>query len=93
MLPGTTTTAHDSGSAYVYRFDGTKWVEEAKLLASDGAACDYFGVSVSVSGDVAVVGADGDDDNGHQSGSAYVYRFDGTNWVEEAKLLASDGAG
>jgi hypothetical protein len=82
----------DQGSAYVYRFNGTSWVEEAKLLASDGRSGDHFGRSVSVVGDVAVVGAYLDDDNGTDSGSAYVYRFDGTSWVEEAKLLPSDGA-
>jgi len=144
----------DSGSAYVYRFDGASWIEEAKLTASDAAAGDGFGVSdsisgdvivigawhdadagpesgsayvfvepedgwgsaawpmnedvkltaadgepgdifgysVSVSGDVAVIGALGDDDNGPASGSAYVFRYDGSNWVQEAKLVASDGA-
>jgi hypothetical protein len=81
-----------SGSVYVYRWNGSSWVEEQKLLASDGAAADRFGNSVSVSGDVAVVGAQGDDDNGLNAGSAYVYRFNGSAWVEEQKLLASDGA-
>ena len=80
-----------SGSAYVYRFDGTNWIEEAKLTASDAAEFDHFGDAVSVSGEVIVVGAWHDDDAGEYSGSAYVYRFDGTNWVEEAKLTASDG--
>jgi hypothetical protein len=80
------------GVAYVYRYDGTGWVEEQKLLASDGSAGrDFFGSSVAVSGDVAVIGANDDDDNGFGSGSAYVYRYDGTGWVEEQKLLASDG--
>ena len=81
-----------SGSAYVYRYDGSAWVEEQKLLASDGAPLDQYGASVSVSGDVAVIGALGNDDNGSVSGSAYVYRYDGSAWVEEQKLLASDGA-
>ena len=80
-----------SGSAYVFRYDGTAWVEEAKLTASDAAAGDSFGVSVAVVGDLAVVGANLDDDNGNASGSAYVFRYDGTAWVEEAKLLATDG--
>ncbi|MHC4588306.1 MAG: FG-GAP repeat protein, partial [Planctomycetota bacterium] len=79
-----------SGSAYVYRWNGSSWVEEAKLLASDGAMGDQFGYSVAVSGDVALVGADGDDDNGGESDSAYVYRWNGSSWVE-TKLLASDG--
>jgi len=81
-----------SGSAYVFRFDGTNWNQEAKLLASDGAAGDDFGTSVSLSSDVAILGANGVDDNGSKSGAAYVFRFDGTNWNQEAKLLASDGA-
>ena len=67
-------------------------VTQAKLLASDGAAGDRFGSSVAISGDTVVIGARGDDDNGSMSGSAYVYRFNGTSWVETQKLLASDGA-
>jgi hypothetical protein len=82
----------DSGSAYVYRWNGSTWVEEAKLLAIDGAMYEWFGFPVSVSGDVAVVGASLDDDNGWHSGSAYVYRWNGSSWGWEAKLLASDGA-
>lgn len=79
-----------SGSVYVYRFDGTNW-SETKLTPSDGAAWDTFGESVSVDGDTLVVGANGDDDRGNYSGSAYIYRFNGANWVLEAKLTASDG--
>jgi len=82
----------DSGSAYVFRYNGSSWVEEQKLLASDGATGDFFGISVSISGDVALVGAFGDDDSGLGSGSAYFYRYNGSSWVEEQKLLASDGA-
>ena len=83
----------DSGSAYVYRFDGANWSEEAKLTASDGAAFDGFGFSVSISDDVLIVGAHRDDDAGSNSGSAYVYRFDGVGWNEEAKLTFSGAAG
>ncbi|MCH7495657.1 MAG: T9SS type A sorting domain-containing protein [Candidatus Marinimicrobia bacterium] len=82
----------DAGSAYIFKRTGTSWVEEAKLLASDGAAGDWFGHSVSISGDYAVVGARRDDDNGTESGSAYVFKRTGTSWVQEAKLLPSDGA-
>jgi hypothetical protein len=81
-----------SGSAYIYRFDGSSWQEEAKLLASDGASYDWFGNSVAIDGNLALVGAPGDDDNGWDSGSAYIYRFDGSSWQEETKLLPSDGA-
>jgi hypothetical protein len=82
-----------SGSAYVFRYDGNAWVEEGKLTASDASAGDEFGVSVSISGDRVVVGARADDDAGSNSGAAYMFRYNGTDWVEEEdKLTASDAA-
>ena len=80
-----------TGSAYVFKYDGDGWVEDAKLLASDGNVGDYFGYSVSIYGNIALVGAWGDEINGHDSGSAYVFKYDGDGWVEETKLIASDG--
>ena len=64
--------------------------EDHKLLPTDGATEDHFGYSVAISGNRAIVGAVGDDDNGSSSGSAYV--FDVTTGQELAKLTASDGA-
>jgi hypothetical protein len=61
------------------------------LLADDGAPGDQFGASVAVSGDIAVIGAPGDDDNGSQSGSAYVFRRTGGLWQQVAKLTPADG--
>ena len=83
----------NSGSAYVFERDGDGiWQEIQKLTASDGAASDYFGRSVSISGNKVVIGVDWDDDNGNNSGSAYVFERDGAgNWIEVQKLLASDG--
>jgi hypothetical protein len=84
-----------SGSAYIFRRDVEDWYEQDKLLASDGAAYKYFGCSVSVSGDYAIVGAMGDDDNGDYSGSAYIFapnEIEPNNWEQVAKLTASDGA-
>jgi hypothetical protein len=63
----------DSGSAYVFTRSGSSWTEQAKVTATDGAADDYFGCSVALSGDTVVVGADWDDDNGEDSGSAYIF--------------------
>jgi hypothetical protein len=65
---------------------------EVKLAASDGAAGDWFGYAVSRSGDYAIVGAHCDDDRGDYSGSAYIYKRDGTTWSKQAKITASDGA-
>lgn len=72
-----TRTRIHSGSDYVFRFNGSTWVEGQKLLASDGALDDRFGSSVAVSGNVAIVRASLDDDNGTDSGSVYVFRFNG----------------
>ncbi|CAK0884038.1 unnamed protein product, partial [Prorocentrum cordatum] len=66
-----------SGSGSVYVLDGATGERLLKLVASDGAAYDFFGSSVAVSSDGArvVVGAYGDDDQGDSSGSAYVLDF------------------
>ncbi len=86
-----------SGSAYVFQRDHggpDAWGQVAKLAPSDGANTDYFGLSVSISGDTAVVGAPWNDSLGSNSGSAYVFaRNQGgaDNWGQVAKLTASDG--
>ena len=88
----------NSGSAYVFERPSGGWAnatQTAKLTASDGAADDVFGVSVSVSGDTVVVGANWDDDNGSASGSAYVFEKPVGGWTdatETAKLTASDAS-
>ena len=82
-----------SGAAYIFtRSGGGVWSEQAKLTASDAAAGDLFGFSVSISSNTAIVGARADDDTGASSGSAYVFTRSGTTWSEQAKLTASDGA-
>jgi len=67
-------------------------VVRPKLVANDSASTDYFGWSVALDGDTALVGAHYDDDKGVDSGSAYVFRRSGGAWTQEAKLTASDGA-
>ena len=79
----------NAGAIYIYRFDGSIWVPDpGKVFASDAAAGAHFGHSVSVHGDLAVVGAY---EPGIGPGAAYVLRFDCSEWTEE-KFRASDGA-
>ena len=83
------------GMAYVLSYDGANWVTLAQLTASDGADGDDFGEAVSISGDVIVLGSRYDDDNGSNSGSAYVFVKPTGGWLnmtETAKLKANDGA-
>jgi hypothetical protein len=81
---------NNSGSGSAYLFDATTGAQIAKLLPSDGALNDKFASAVGISGSTAIVGSVFDDDNGSESGSAYL--FDTTTGVEIAKLLPSDGA-
>ncbi|MHC4414135.1 MAG: M12 family metallo-peptidase [Planctomycetota bacterium] len=89
--PGDDDNGSGSGAVYVFRFDGSIWNEEAKLAAFDGEGDDRFGTAVAISGDVIIVGAHHDDDNGENAGAAYAYRFNGSTWEEQGKLVASDG--
>ena len=66
--------------------------EQQKLIAFDAASGDFFGQSVAIDGDTAVVGARRDDDGGSSSGSAYVYTRSGTTWTQQQKLVASDAS-
>jgi hypothetical protein len=84
--------ASNTGSAYVFRRSGTTWTQESKLVSSDIASNDDFGYDVAVEGDLALVGAYGDDDLGSSSGSAYVFARNGGAWSQQTKLLAEGGA-
>jgi len=77
-----------SGSAYL--FDASTGAELFKLLPSDGADFDYFGWSIAIDNGIVAVGAYFDDDNGINSGSAYL--FDASTGAQLFKLLPSDGA-
>ncbi len=78
----------DTGTAYVYRRTAPGvWLEEAMLQALDGTSWTYFGVAVSLDGDLALVGASSHLDQG----AAYLFRRAGTVWAQESLLLAGDG--
>lgn len=83
----------NAGSAYVFVRSGVAWTQQAKLTATDAASLDFFGDSVALSNDTALVGADGDDRvGGTNDGSAYLFTRSGTSWTPQAKLTASDAA-
>lgn len=91
--------AVDAGSVYVFVRPSTGWnvmTETAKLVASDAAPDDLFGLGIAIDGDTIVVGAYQDDDDGESSGSVYVFTRPETGWsgilTETAKLTASDAA-
>jgi len=98
-------SSSNSGAAYVFRRTGTNWAQEAYLKASNNHADDFFGISVAISGDTIVVGANQEDssqttitngpnvssdDSSTNSGAAYVFRRTGTTWAQEAYLKATN---
>lgn len=82
----------DQGAAYVFVRGAGGWSEQKKLVASDGAAEDWFGYTVDVNGNTAIVGADWADVNGNlDQGAAYLFSRSGNVWSEDEKLVAYEG--
>ena len=84
----------DAGAAYIFTRSGTTWTEQQKIQASDKQAYDYFGISVSISGDgnTVIVGADNEDTGGTDAGAAYIFTRSGTTWSQQQKIQANDKA-
>jgi sugar lactone lactonase YvrE len=76
------------GTVYVFARSGGAWSQQQELTTSDGAADDAFGLSVSVNGNTAVIGAPGKNDS---QGTAYVFLNSGGVWNQQQELMASDG--
>jgi len=95
-------SASGAGAAYVFVRQAGIWSQQAYLKASNTEANDQFGISVAMSGDTIVVGASGEssnatgvngdqtDNSAPSSGAAYVFVRNGTNWVQQAYLKASN---
>lgn len=79
------------GRAYVYRFNGTDWLEETTLFAIEvGGNSSTIGGSVAIDNNVIIASSTGDDGKGETIGVVDVFRYDGLNWIEETKLTAID---
>lgn len=91
-----TTSARLAGSAYVFVRNGTSWTQQAKLTANNGEIYDFFGGSVALEGDTALVGAyrdsigpnSGIDTVGSAAGSAHVFRRNGNIWTLQVKITS-----
>ena len=74
----------NQGRAYVFVSSGGAFTQQQELAASDAASGDYFGYSVSVSGDTAVIGSE------RVSGVAYVFARNGSAWTQQQELTGMD---
>lgn len=84
-------TIIDAGAVYVYFFDGVKWVQQAKLTKTEGAANDFYGsrCAINADGSTLVVGAYGYDQPVNNAGEVYVYVRSGTTWSLQTRLAPS----
>jgi hypothetical protein len=89
-IAGAIYNTSNRGAAYIFRRTGTNtWDSVTKIIAKDPQDDDYFGYSVSISGDYAIVGAPYEDSGGDNSGAAYIFRRTGTNtWDDVIKIVA-----
>lgn len=78
------------GKAFVFRWNGSAWVEEAILFAPGAVEFDNFGYSVALSGNRIAVGAPFEDLGEGTLGSVYVFKYNGSSWVQEARLRPLD---
>ncbi|CAN5502218.1 hypothetical protein BH20VER3_BH20VER3_04510 [soil metagenome] len=98
----TDNSALSAGAAYVFVRNGNIWSQQAYLKASNTDAGDRFGISVSISNDTLLIGADSEssnatgingnqaDNNAQHSGAAYVFVRNGDTWTQQAYLKASN---
>jgi hypothetical protein len=80
------------GSVFIYQRINGAWTLQQRILAPDAATGDYFGHSLSMSGDDLLVGAEAKKNgNNNYQGAAYVFHRNGANWQLQQKLIAADG--
>jgi hypothetical protein len=91
--PGKSNINPYQGAAFVFVRNGDLWTRQQKLTAADGAFNDQFGISVSLSGDTALIGASYKTINSKQNqGVVYVFVRSGGVWTQQQELTATDSA-
>ena len=81
-----------AGVAYIYERSGSTWSETARLLPSELALWDYFGMTVALSDDYALIAASFRDERGiRESGAVYVFKNNNGSWSQVGKLTDPSG--
>ncbi len=84
--------APGNASAYVFQRNGSSWQQIDKLLPSSAGVNDLFGESIAIKGEYLIAGAYESDENGENSGSAYIFKRNNNDWTEVKHLVPGDGA-
>lgn len=85
-------TGSNSGGVYVFTRNGTSWTQNIRLSPFGLNQGDEFGSALAIENETIVAGSYLRDENGIDSGVAYVFQRFGLNWIEQAKLVPADGA-
>ncbi|WCL50545.1 putative Ig domain-containing protein [Leptospira sp. GIMC2001] len=104
-LASSDNSSSDSGAAYAFKRTGSNWAQEAYIKASNNESGDRFGIRVAIKSDLAAVGSFREDSNQNtitngigssidnsvvNSGAVYIYKRNGSSWVQEAYIKASN---
>jgi hypothetical protein len=92
MILGNNTAQRFTGAANVYKREGDNWNLKTTLYPDDGKQEYYFGSSVSMSGDYAVIGAPLAKPYDVEQGAAYIFKREGDKWVQKEKLYDDQGS-
>jgi FG-GAP repeat/LVIVD repeat len=68
------------GAAIIYKYNGSGWVLNQQLTDPASAPNDFFGISVSISGNYAIVGTSADFIGTSPQGSSTIYTRIGAGW-------------
>jgi len=83
----------DTGMVFAFTRSGTVWAQEAVIIPLDTSISGFFGSSVSISGNRAIIGSPGATVNSVARGAAYVFLRNGAGaWSQEVKFTGSDSA-
>jgi uncharacterized repeat protein (TIGR01451 family) len=83
---GEASAGEDAGAAYVFVRSGTAWGLQQRLVASNATDHEYFGYSVSISGDTVAVGAPALIFGNVHPGQAYAFVRSGTSWTQQQRF-------
>lgn len=90
LIVGAPEADSDAGAVYIFKNINDSWFEQTKLVASDRADGDYFGISLTLSDDLAAIGSYLDEDNGTASGAVYVFEQSSNVWFERDKISGGE---
>jgi hypothetical protein len=84
---------NSKGAAYIYRFNGTNWLQEQRLTSDVPSQLDLFGTALALTPDTLLIGSPGNDDLSTNAGTVFVFAHNGVQWMQQTKLYALDGFG